>query len=505
MTEVVIAGAGPVGLMLAGELRLWGVDVVVYERLGEPSGESRGVGFTRRAAETFDQRGLMERLGEVEIGTQGHFGGVRIDFHALDDVHFGTRGVPQYRIEDMLDAWVRSLGGRIERGHEVTGFRETADGIVVATEGPGGPAETHARYLVGCDGGRSVVRKLAGIDFPGLEATRGMFVADIAGCDIRPRPIGERVEGGMVMAISLEDGVDRIIIHPDGQPPHDHSTGEATFQEVADSWERLTGQSVHHGEVRWVSAFTNTTRQAAEYRRGRVLLSGDSTHVHVPAGAQGLSVGVQDAVNLGWKLAGTVLGWAPEGLLDTYHAERHPVGQRLLRSTLAQSQLYLTGPEMEPIRQVMRELAAIPAAATALAGMVSGLEVNYDVGATGHPLLGVRLRPDLKLERADGSRTTAVELLHPGRGVLVDTGPSGRHAAAAAGWGDRVDVVRGSWQPGAWAESRQLGSVLVRPDGYVAWAEPDGGDLAESLRRWFGAAGSSAAEPARAGSAGAHG
>ncbi|MFF3399996.1 FAD-dependent monooxygenase [Streptomyces sp. NPDC002659] len=487
-TGVIIAGAGPVGLMLAGELRLWGVDVVVCEQRAAPSGESRGVGFTRRAYEVFDQRGLLGGLGEIEIGNQGHFGGVRVDFDKLDDIHFGIRGVPQYRIEAMLEAWVTDLGASVQRGYEVVDFRESDDGIVVVTEGPEGRSERTAQYLVGCDGGRSTVRRLAGIDFPGIPATRGMYVADIAGCDIRPRPVGERVPGGMVMAIRLEEGVDRIIIHPDGQPPREN--GEVTFTEVADSWQRLTGQSVHDADVRWVSAFTNTTRQAAEYRRGRVLLSGDSTHIHVPAGAQGLSVGVQDAVNLGWKLAATVNGWAPEGLLDTYHSERHPVGQRLLRSTLAQSQLYLTGDEMEPLRSVMRELAQIPEAAHALAGMVSGLEVRYDVGASGHPLLGLRLRPDRELQLADGTRTKAVRLLHRGRGVLIDAGPSGEAGKLAAPWSDRVDVVAATWIPAEGATGQPAPeSVLVRPDGHVIWAAPDGGDLQEALRRWFGAAG----------------
>ena len=482
-TGVIIAGAGPVGLMLAGELRLGGVDVVVYEQRAAPSGESRGVGFTRRAAEVFDQRGLLARLGEIEIGNEGHFGGVRIDFTMLDDVHFGIRGVPQYRIEAVLEAWALELGATIRRGYEVVDYREEPDGVVAVLQGPQGRTEHSAQYLVGCDGGRSTVRRLAGIDFPGLEATRGMYVADVAGCDIRPRPVGERVPGGMVMAIRLEHGVDRIIIHPEGQPPRSNAT--LTFTEIADSWQQLTGQSLHDADVRWISAFTNTTRQAAEYRRGRVLLSGDSTHIHVPAGAQGLSVGVQDAVNLGWKLAATVNGWAPQGLLDTYHAERHPVGQRLLRSTLAQSQLYLTGDEMEPLRSVLREVVQIPEAADRLAGMVSGLEVRYEVGAGDSPLLGRRMRPDRRVERPDGSRSTVVELLHPARGVLIDTDPAGSAAKQAVDWADRVDTVTGHWVPDPAIRQPLPGPVLLRPDGHVVWAGE--GDVAVALERWFGA------------------
>ncbi|MFJ8983070.1 FAD-dependent monooxygenase, partial [Streptomyces sp. NPDC102282] len=364
----IVVGAGPVGLMLAGELRLGGVDVVVYERLPAPSGESRGVGFTRRAAEVFDQRGLLDRYGEVEWA-QGHFGGVRIDFDRLRENHFSVRGIPQSRTEELLEEWVTGLGVPILRGHEVTGFTETADGVVVAFEGPDGPGEDTARYLVGCDGARSVVRRLAGIDFPGWDATRGMYMADLVGANIRRRPIGEQVPGGMVMSFNLQDGVDRIVIHDENlRPPEDKSS--LRFGEIADAWQRMTGESIHDAEVGWISSFTDTTRQAAEYRRGRVLLVGDATHIHMPAGAQGLSVGVQDAANLGWKLAGVINGWAPEGLLDTYHAERHPVGQNLMRSTRAQTRLYLTGEEMEPLRAVMRELVEIPEVARHLAGQV---------------------------------------------------------------------------------------------------------------------------------------
>lgn len=495
-TGVIIAGAGPVGLMLAGELRLAGVDVTVYEKLTGPSGESRGVGFTRRCAEVFNQRGLLERLGDIEIGREGHFGGVRIDFGMLEDNHFGIRGVPQYRIEEVLENWVGEMGLTVRRGYEVTGFRETDDGVVALVEGPEGPEEHTAQYLVGCDGGRSVIRKAAGIDFPGREATRGMYVADVVGCDIPTRAIGERVEGGMVMAIRLEEGVDRIIIHPDGVPPHDDRT-KLTFAEVADSWQSLTGQSLHHAEARWVSAFTNATRQAAEYRRGRVFLSGDSTHIHIPAGAQGLSVGVQDAVNLGWKLAAAVNGWAPEGLLDTYHLERHPVGARLVRNTLAQASLYLTGDEMEPLRSVMRELVRYPDAARHLAGMVSGLDVCYEVGATGHRLLGRRM-PDRELKLADGSPSRITELLHPARGVLINGGDSAQIDEIAAGWSDRVDVVNANWAPSGDAEDGQgpVESVLIRPDGHVVWTSPDGGELAEALPRWFGPARHAAAAAA---------
>ncbi|MFJ8871588.1 FAD-dependent monooxygenase [Streptomyces sp. NPDC102473] len=486
----IVVGAGPVGLMLAGELRLGGVDVVVYEKLPAPSGESRGLGFTGRTAEVLDQRGLLTRLGEFRWGKQGHFGGVRINFDQLEESHFGVMGLPQSRTEELLEGWVTGLGVPILRGHEVTGFTETADGVVVAFEGPDGPGEDTARYLVGSDGSKSVVRRLAGIDFPGLDATRGMYLADVVGADLRMRPIGERIPGGgMVLSVTLEPGIDRIVIHEPGIRP-DHGAGTLTFAEVADAWQRMTGESIHHASARWMTALTNATGQAAEYRRGRVLLVGDAAHDHAPLGAQGLSVGVQDAANLGWKLAGVINGWAPEGLLDTYHAERHPVGQNLMRNTLAQSLLYLTGEEMEPLRAVMRELVEIPEVARHLAGQVSGLDIRYDVGVSGHPLLGLRLDPNRELVGADGTVRRVAELLHPARGVLVVTGEapdSTELTDLTAGWSGRVDIVTGDWTPTADPDALNTpAAVLLRPDGHVAWAAPDGGKLREALERWFG-------------------
>ena len=485
----IIVGAGPVGLMLAGELRLGGVDVTVFEQLPAPSGESRGVGFTRRAAEVFEQRGLLARFGEVEWA-QGHFGGVRIDFSQLEDNHFSVRGIPQFHTEEILGAWVDELGVDVRRSHEVLGYRESADGVVVEYQGPDGYGELAAHYLVGCDGARSLVRRLAGIDFPGWEPTRGMYMADLVGADVRRRPIGERVPGGMVMSFNLQNGVDRIVIHNESlRPPEDKSS--LTFSVIADAWQEMTGEDLHDAEVRWVSSFTDTTRQAAEYRRGRVFLAGDATHIHMPAGAQGMSVGVQDAANLGWKLAAAIGGWAPPGLLDTFHAERHPVGQQLMRNTRAQTKLYLSGEEMEPLRAVMQELVADPGVARHLAGQVSGLDIRYDMGEGHHPRLGLRLRPDLSLKLADGSPTTVAGLLHPARGLLILTSAApdaGRLREIAAPWASRLDVVAGDFTGEEAQRPDALHAVLVRPDGHIAWAAPDDADLTRALERWFGTA-----------------
>lgn len=483
---VIIVGAGPAGLMLAGELALGGADVVVYDKLPAPSGESRGLGFTSRTAEVFDQRGLLERLGDIRWGKQGHYGGVRIDFSLLEESHFGVMGLAQSVTEDMLGTWVAELGVEVRRGHELTSFTESEDGVVARFEGPAGPVEDTAAYLVGCDGGNSTVRRLAHIAFPGSKATRGLYLADVVGTDLRMRPIGERIPGGgMVLSVTLEPGVDRIVIHEPGVRPH-HGEGELTFAEVADAWQRLTGEDIHHADASWMCALTNATGLAEQYRKGRVLLVGDAAHDHAPLGAQGVSVGLQDAVNLGFKLAAVLRGHAGDELLDTYHSERHPIGEKLMTDVHTMSLLYLSGEEAEPLRAVMRELVRLEPVARHLAGRVSGLHIRYDVGAGSHPQLGLRLAPYQVVERADGSRTKVAELLHSARGVLIVTDGDETVAKTAADWADRVDVVTGTWVPQDTGPAQQLTSVLVRPDGHIVWADPDGGDLREALPRWFG-------------------
>ncbi|KAB2343602.1 FAD-dependent monooxygenase [Actinomadura rudentiformis] len=491
-TDVIIVGGGPTGLTLAGELRLGGAEVIVLERLTERGWQSRGIGFTARATEMFHQRGLLDRLENPEISRRGHFGGVPIDYGVLEGAHFGVRNAPQYKIEEMLEQWALELGAQVRRGYTLTGLKETADGVTAITEGPDGPEECSARYLVGCDGGRSTVRRLAGFDFAGSAATREMYLADVTGCDIEARRIGQLLPNGMVMAAPLEQGYTRIIVCENGSRPDAGDqvtfTGrQVRFADLADAWQRLTGESIHHGEARWVSSFTDATRQVTEYRRGRVLLAGDAAHIHLPAGGQGLSVGAQDAFNLGWKLAATITGRAPEGLLGTYHTERHPVGARVLLNTLAQGTLNLNDKSVEPLRTILAEIIEIPAAARHLIGMVSGFDVRYDMGVQGgHPLLGGRMA-DRELELAGGGRGRVARLLHPARGVLITADASGETARTAAGWSDRVDLVQvRNFPPGPEEGGAVTESVLLRPDGYVAWAAPDGGDLAGALRRWFG-------------------
>ncbi|MEV8588170.1 FAD-dependent monooxygenase [Streptomyces sp. NPDC051180] len=487
--DVIVVGAGPVGLFLAGELRLGGVDVVVYDRLPAPSGESRALGFNRRAAETLGARGVLDRLGEFRWGPMGHFGGVRFDLGMLDEDHSGVLGLSQARTEDALAGRLADLGVPVLRGRDVTGLRETPDGVVVAYDGPDGPGEETASYVVGCDGADSTVRALAGITAPGWEATRGMYTAEVTGVALRPRPIGERLPGGcMVVCTPVGPGRLRIVVH-DPSLPARPAPGALTFAEVAAAWQRLTGESLDGAEPQWVWATGNSSALAEEFRRGRVLLAGDAAHEIPPLAAWGLSAGLQDAANLGWKLAATVRGWAPEGLLDTYHAERHPVGAELLRNARAAQKVYLGDDAMDPIREVMGELLAHKDAAEQAAGIVSGLGIRYAFGGGDHPLLGLRMPPHRELTLADGTVARVGDLLRSGRGLLVTTG-DGAEAALAEGLADRVDVLAGTWvaAPDA-APSPALDAVLVRPDGYVAWTSPGSAEgLAEALGRWFGTA-----------------
>ncbi|HET7014165.1 MAG TPA: FAD-dependent monooxygenase [Streptosporangiaceae bacterium] len=483
-SPVIIAGAGPAGLTLAAELRLAGVDTIVLDRLAEPTGQSRGLGFTGRTMEIFDQRGLLPRLPDIEISNEGHFGGLPIDFGILEGAHIGGKGIPQARTEEMLTEWCADLGTDIRREHELTGLSDDGDGVEVTVRSPAGEHQLRCSYLVGCDGGRSTVRKAAGFDFPGTAATLEMFIADVKGVDIRKRMIGEARPNGMVMAGPLGDGVMRIVVCEKGRPPQ-RRDAPPEYQEIAAGWQRLTGQDISMATPIWCTSFGDAARQVSEYRRGRVLLAGDAAHIHLPAGGQGMNTGIQDAMNLGWKLAATVRGWAPPGLLDTYHSERHPVAARLLMNTKAQGLLFLSGTEVQPLRDVMTELIAYPEVSRHLVAMVSGLEIKYDVAEGDHPLLGRRMpRQEMITESA---KTSSTELLKCGHGVLLDFADDAGLRRLAADWDDRVDIVSGI--PHAASEKSGLTgttAVLIRPDGYVAWAAPGGGPAEAAFRRWFG-------------------
>jgi bifunctional hydroxylase/dehydrase len=496
--DVIIVGAGPAGLMLAGELRLGGARVIVLERLEQPTGQSRGLGFTARAMEVFDQRGLLPAFGgangTLEISPMGHFGGIQFDFTVLEGSHFGARGILQSLTESVLEQWAAGLGAEIRRGWEFLELVQDEREVTITAGTGDGVRHLRASYVVGCDGGHSPVRKAAGFEFPGTDATRGMYLADVVGCGLRPRFLGERMPGGMVMAAPLREGVDRVIVVEHGTPAPGRSESPS-FSEIAGAWQRITGEDISGGSADWVSWFSDTTRLVTEYRRGRVLLAGDAAHVHLPAGGQGLSTGVQDAANLGWKLAAVVTGWAPEGLLDTYHTERHPVGRRLLTNTAAQGLIFVGGPEMDPIREMFTELIGHEEVRRHLSGAVSHIDIRYPYGSEagkdgtdGHPLVGRRM-PHLELTVAGGT-TSTTELMHPAQGVLLDLADDPSLRTAVAQWKSRVVPVSAALaDPDAVATAELAGAtaVLIRPDGHVVWTAADADGPTAALERWFGA------------------
>jgi 2-polyprenyl-6-methoxyphenol hydroxylase-like FAD-dependent oxidoreductase len=490
--SVIVIGAGPAGLMLAGELRLAGIDVVLLEKQPHPSGESRGIGCTPRTMEVLDQRGLLARLGEYETSTMGHFGGLPLDLGILNSAHEAAKTVPQSVTERALESWARDLGADIRRGWEFTGLTDRGDRVDVTVRGPEGEQTLSAAWLVGCDGGRSGVRKAAGFDFPGTEATTEMMLADIRGVDLEPRMTGQQVGGGFVMVAKLAGGIHRVIVGERGTPPR-RRTQPPAFSEVSDLWKRLTDTDISHAEPVWVSAFGDATRQVTEYRRGRVMLAGDAAHVHLPAGGQGMNTSVQDSVNLGWKLGLVIRGLAPEALLDTYHTERHEVGRLMLANTRAQSMLVLGGAEAQPMREVLTELLAYPEVARHLSAKVTGLDIRYDVGGGRNRLLGLRM-PHVHLRTAAGRDTSSTELLRTGRGVLLDLADTALLRRRAAGWRDRVDVVSATIvKPDGDGQLLGCTAVLIRPDGYVAWVAPGANnDLGSALGRWFGPANTAA-------------
>ncbi|MFF4732266.1 FAD-dependent monooxygenase [Streptomyces mirabilis] len=492
-TDVVIAGAGPTGLMLACELRLAGVDVTVVERLAERTGESRAGGIHSRTLEVLDQRGILDRfLAAGRLEPVGHFSGLYLEFDEAESRHPYPLTILQPVIERLLEERAAELGLRVRRSSEVTGVHQDETGVTVELNAAqAAPATLRARYLVGCDGGRSVVRKLTDIDFPGTAATMTSLIGDVELPDLPEDYIwGRRGEGGHYSAINFEPGWHRVITSE-----YDHVTdpdGPVTFEQLRASLIKLIGTDYGMRNPRWVSRFNDTARQAAEYRKGRVLLAGDAAHIHFPAGGQGLNMGVQDAVNLGWKLGLVINGQAPERLLDSYHSERHPVAERVLHNTRAQAALSRPDPQTEALRDVFASLIVFDDVNRHLRDMLTALGIRYPGGGD-HPLAGRRV-PDAGLKTSGGA-TCVYELLHAARPVLLDLRGSAAVAAAVEGWGDRVDLVEARneddrWTVPAVGEIPAPAALLIRPDGHVAWASaagtPDTAALQAALATWFG-------------------
>ncbi|WP_427007639.1 FAD-dependent monooxygenase [Pseudarthrobacter sp. H2] len=493
---VVIAGGGPTGLMLAGELALAGVDVAIVERrASQDLPGSRAGGLHSRTIEVLDQRGIADRfLSQGQVAQVAGFASVRLDISDFPTRHPYGLGLWQNHIERILAGWVEELPVTIYRGREVTGIAQDGTGVDV---GLSDGRSLRADYLAGCDGGRSLVRKAAGIGFPGWDPTTSSLIAQVEMTEepelgIRRTPSGMHALGKV--EYEIKDG--EVAYKPGGTVgvmlTESHvDTGEPTLRDLSEGLIAVYGTDYGIHSPTWISRFTDMTRQAAAYREGRVLLAGDAAHVHSPVGGQGLNTGVQDAVNLGWKLAQVVNRTSPESLLDTYHAERHPVAARVLRNTMAQVALMRADDRIEALRDTVAELLSMEEPRKRFAAMQSGLDIHYDVGhydgGEGHPLLGRRM-PDLDLV-TPGGPLRVFTLLHDARPVLLNLGEPGGFDTTPRP--DRVQLIDarygGTWELPALGEVAAPTAVLIRPDGYVAWVgDRDQPGLADALTTWFG-------------------
>jgi len=466
--------------MLAGELALARVDVAIVERrASQDLAGSRAGGLHSRTIEVLDQRGIADRfLSQGKVAQVAGLALIPLDISDFPTRHNYGLALWQNRIEHILAAWVGELAVPIIRGREVTGFAQDDTGVDVELSDGG---SLRAKYLVGCDGGRSLIRKKAGFDFPGWDPTTSFLIAEVEMAQEAEWGI-RRDEKGMRSLSKMEDGKRvRVLLE---QPVSQGD--EPTLSDLREALIAVYGTDYGVHKAIWISRFTDMTRQAASYRDRRVLLAGDAAHVHSPAGGQGLNIGVQDAVNLGWKLAQVVSGTSPESLLDTYQAERHPIGARVLKSTMAATALNRGDERTKALRETLSDLLSMDEPRKRTAAMMSGLDIRYDLG-TGHPLLGRRM-PDLELVTESGPRRVFT-LLHDARPALLNLGEPG--ALDIAPWADRVERVdartAGVWDLPVLGAVAAPVAVLIRPDGYVAWVG-DGTDqgLRDALTTWFG-------------------
>ncbi|UCM89379.1 FAD-dependent monooxygenase [Streptomyces marincola] len=472
-TQVLVVGAGPVGLMLAAELRLGGADTVVVERLPAPLSQSRASTLHARTMELLAQRGLLPAFGAPPHAGTGHFGGLPLDLSRVPSPYAGLWKIPQPRIERVLADRATALGATVLRGRAVTALDTAADRVTAAVDGPTGPSTVTADWVVGCDGEDSTVRRLAGIPFPGTDGTRELLRADLADIDLPARRF-ERHPRGLAVAGPVAEGVTRVMVHEYGGAPRER--GGLAFGEVAATWGRVVGEDISGARPLWVNAFDDTARQAAHYRAGRVLLAGDAAHRQLPVGGQALNLGLHDAVNLGWKLAATARGLAPAGLLDTYHGERHPAGARTLTAIRAQTLLLLGGPRVDGVRALVGELLRLPGPRAHLAAGIAAVEPD----------------PPGRPAHDPGASAAMDAALRAARGLLLDLSGSAARTAAlrarCAGWAGRVDVVGTAPRPpGAPGPPPGAATVLVRPDGVTAWRGGRDADPEDALRGWFGA------------------
>ncbi len=484
---IAIVGAGPVGLMLAVELGTCGVDAVILERLPEHRLASLGMAINGTVVELLTVRGIMDELHEEGVEwPAAHFAHIPLDPSRLPGRHTNNLLVPQAIVERHICARASALGVPIRRGCEIIGLDQRDDHVVVRMRTATGDEELRCAYVVGCDGADSTVRRLAGIDFPGTESPFYGITGDIEATPELFSHLGAHQHpAGLFTVAPSGPGILRVSTGESGVAPPD-PTAPVTMDELRSHVKALTGTAPEFGEPRWLSRWHHIRRQAERYRSGRAFLAGDAAHVNFPLGGQSLSTGVEDAVNLGWKLAAAVRGWAPPALLDSYHDERHPVGARAGSTTEAQAALMHAGDGVAPLRALVQDLIGLAEVNEYLVRMAGGYDVRYPVPAepVAHPLTGRRLAPEIPLDTVAG-RISVGGALSTGRGAVLDLSGGAQPASETRGWADRVDVVTA--EP---TDEIDAAALLVRPDGRIAWVTRDGADLGglrAALTDWFGA------------------
>ncbi len=478
-------GAGPSGLMLAAELALGGQVPLLIDGLAQPTGQSRALGFTVRTLEIFRQRGILSRFADIGEQPDVHFAGLRIDGRHLSSGMRPANQYPQSKTEAALALWAQDLGVRIHRPWQLISVTPDGEHYRCLVQGESGTKEVVARFIVGCDGARSLVRQQAGFTTVRTDPSVQMLLADLRGSSLADEPFGVKHKRGMVMSAPLGDGTERLIVCDFSASFLEQGT-QVTAQDVRSAYLNVVGEPLSDGEFLWASSFTDASSLVDSLRKDGVLLVGDSAHTHLPAGGQGMNTAIQDAVNLGWKLAAVSLGTVSADILDSYHQERYPIAKKLLRNTAAQGQLFLRGAEVNPLREILADLLEIPAVSARLGDSVSGLDIHYDLGKDGsNSLTGRRFPPEVLLNSETGS--DALASLETGSPVLfiLTQNPQILHTAQA--WEPQLSVISATVKDADFGRSLAgCDAIVVRPDGHMAWVGTDSSELHESLTRWFG-------------------
>lgn len=472
---IVIVGMGPTGLMLAAELQLLGVNCLVLGTSEMPHNESRALGFTPSTLEIFAHRDMLQEFGPLEHLAAVHFGGISITGDHLSSTYMPVMRFPQHKTESVLRSRAERFNAIIRPGYTVSAIRDKGGKLETVAENPTERLIIRSQYVVGCDGSHSTVRDIASLAYSLTPPNAQMLLADIEHAGLPDHPFGKKTSTGMVMSGPISETIDRLIICDFNERPLERGS-RVDITHLEKAYLNVTGDILPKGKIHWVSYFNDASGVARSFRKGKIFIAGDAAHTHLPAGGQGMNVSIQDAVNLGWKLAATVHGWAPEGLLDTYSTERHQAAAELIENTRAQGQVFLRGAEADPVRNLLERLFHIPEAASLVADEVTGLALRYPMGDDRPEPIG-RLLPTKHI-RLHGEESPPRGLLRSGRGLYLTSGNDDKNDAVLRRWKSRVNSLNVNTPEGI--------DLLIRPDGYVAWTSDATEPISDALERWFG-------------------